>query len=99
MRRRQFIRLISGAAAAACPLAVRAQQVERERRIGVLMSTGADDAEGKARFAAFLGGLEKLGWIDGRNARIDTRWPVGGVDEVRKFAVELVALAPDIILA
>ena len=68
------------------------------RRIGVLMSTGADDPEGQARIAAFLGGLQQLGWTDGRNVQIDTRWPEGDA-EARKYAAELVALAPDVILA
>jgi hypothetical protein len=73
MKHRDFITLIGGAAAA-WPLAARAQQGERARRVGVLMSTAADDAEGRARIAAFLGELQKLGWIHGRNVRIDTRW-------------------------
>jgi putative tryptophan/tyrosine transport system substrate-binding protein len=99
MRRREFITLLGGAAAA-WPLAVRAQQSERVRRIGVLMSTAADDPEGQARIAAFLDGLHQLGWSDGRNVQIDTRWPAGSdVDQVLKYAAELVALAPDVILA
>jgi ABC-type uncharacterized transport system substrate-binding protein len=99
MKRREFITLLGGAAAA-WPLAARAQQGERVRRIGVLMSTGAGDPEGQARIAAFLDGLHQLGWSDGRNVQIDTRWPAGSdVDQVRKYAVELVALAPDVILA
>jgi putative tryptophan/tyrosine transport system substrate-binding protein len=96
-RRRDFITLLGGAAAA-WPIAARAQQQERTRRIGVLMSTGADDPEGQARIAAFLGGLQRLGWTDGRNALIDVRWPKGGA-EARKYAADLVALAPDVILA
>jgi putative ABC transport system substrate-binding protein len=95
--RREFITLLGGAAAA-WPLAAQGQQGDRVRRIGVLMSTAADDAEGKARIAAFLDGLQKLGWIDGRNVRIDTRWPTS-TEQVRKYAAELVALAPDVILA
>jgi putative tryptophan/tyrosine transport system substrate-binding protein len=95
LERREFITLLGGAAVA-WPLAARAQQ--RVRRIGVLMSTAADDAEGRARIAAFLGGLEKLGWIDGNNVRIDTRWPTS-TEEVRKYSAELIALAPDVILA
>jgi len=98
MRRREFITLIGGAAAA-WPLAARAQQAERVRRIGVLMSLGANDAEGQARLAAFLQGLQQLGWIDGRNVRIDTRWGAGDADRTRRYAAELVALAPDVILA
>src|SRR5215472_4716820 len=87
-----------GGAAATWPLAARAQQPDQMRRIGVLMSTAADDAEGRARIAAFLDGLGKLGWIDGHNVRIDTRWPTS-TEEVRKYAAELIALAPDVILA
>jgi putative ABC transport system substrate-binding protein len=98
MRRREFLGML-GSTAIAWPLAARAQQGERVRRIGVLMSTAADDTEGRARIAAFLGGLQKLGWIDGRNVRIHARWPTGSAEEVRKYAAELVALAPDIILA
>ena len=96
MRRREFISLLGGAAA--WPLAARAQQGERVRRIGVLMSTAADDPEGRARIAAFLDGLQQLGWTDGRNAQIDIRWPKGE-SEARKYAADLAALAPDVILA
>jgi putative ABC transport system substrate-binding protein len=97
LSRRDFLTLLGGAAAA-WPLAARAQQAERMRRIGVLMSTAADDPEGRARIAAFLDGLQRLGWTDGRNAQIDVRWPKGGA-EARKYAADLVALGPDIILA
>ena len=97
MRRREFITLLGGAAAT-WPLAARAQQSERMRRIGVLMSTAADDPEGRARIAALLGGLQQLGWTDGRNAQIEVRWPRGAA-EARQYAAELVALAPDVILA
>ena len=97
MRRREVITLIGGAAAA-WPLAARAQQGERMRRIGVLMSTAADDPEGRARISAFQVGLQQLGWTDGRNAQIEIRWPQDGA-EARKYAAELVALAPDVILA
>ena len=69
------------------------------RRIGVLMTAAADDPEGQARIAAFLQGLQQLGWTDGRNVRIDTRWGAGDADRHRKYAAELVALAPDVILA
>jgi putative ABC transport system substrate-binding protein len=93
MRRRQFITLLGGAAVA-WPLAAGAQQ----RRVGVLMSRAADDDEGQARLAAFVKGLRQLGWTDGRNMRIDTRWPVGDAKRGRS-AEELVALAPDVILA
>jgi putative ABC transport system substrate-binding protein len=98
LRRREFITLLGGAAVA-WPIAARAQQGDRVRRIGVLMSQAADDAEGQARLAAFLQGLQQLGWIDGRNMRIDTRWGAGDADRTRKYAAELVALAPDIIVA
>jgi putative ABC transport system substrate-binding protein len=69
------------------------------RRIGVLMSVAADDPEGKARFKAFQQGLQQLGWIDGRNVRIETRWSGGKADDARRYAAELIALAPDVILA
>jgi ABC-type uncharacterized transport system substrate-binding protein len=99
MRRREFITLLGGAAVA-WPLAVRAQQPERMRRIGVLMSgAGADDPDGQARSAAFLQGLQQLGWTDGRNIRVDYRWGMGDADLFRRYAAELVALAPDVILA
>ena len=98
MQRREFITLLSGAAAT-WPLAARAQQGEPVRRIGVLMSLGADDKEGQARLAAFLQGLQELGWIDGRNMRVDTRWGAGDGERVRKYIAELVGLAPDVILA
>jgi len=95
--RRQFITLLGGAAAA-WPLAGRAQQPERVRRIGVLMNLASDDAEGQARLAAFHQGLQQLGWTVGRNVQIDYRWGAGNADYIRKFAAELVALAPDVIL-
>jgi putative tryptophan/tyrosine transport system substrate-binding protein len=98
MRRREFITLLSGAAAA-WPLAARAQQGERVRRIGVLMNLAADDPEGQGRLAAFLQGLQQLGWTAGRNLQIDTRWVAGNADHIRKHAAELVALAPDVILS
>jgi ABC-type uncharacterized transport system substrate-binding protein len=98
MKRRKFITLLGGAAVS-WPLAASAQQSERMRRIGVLMSTAADDPEGKARFMAFRQGLQQLGWDDGHNARIETRWSGGRADDVRRYAAELVALAPDVILA
>ena len=96
--RREFITLLGGAAAA-WPLAARAQQGERMRRIGVLMPCAADDPEAQARVAAFLQGLQQLGWTVGRNVRIDTRWAAGDAAEIRRYAAELVALAPDVILA
>src|SRR5215472_2489313 len=97
MRRRKFISLLGGAAA--WPLAAHAQQGDRIRRIGVLMPSAADDPEFQARITAFLQGLAQLGWLDGRNVRIDTRWGVADADRIRKYAAELVALAPDVILA
>jgi putative tryptophan/tyrosine transport system substrate-binding protein len=97
VKRRSFITLLGGAAA--WPLAARAQQVERMRRIGVLMSPAIDDPEGQARIEAFLEGLHQSGWTVGRNVRIDTRWAAGDADRSRKYAAELIALAPDVILA
>ena len=87
-----------GGAAATWPLAARAQQGERMRRIGVLQSLAADDAEGQARLAAFAQGLQQSGWIIGRNVRIDTRWAAGDAERIRRYAAELVALTPDVIL-
>ncbi len=98
MRRRDLITLVGGAAAA-WPLAARAQQPAGVRRIGVLMHFAADDPESQARLTAFLQGLQELGWTDGRNVRIDTRWAAGDADRFRRYAAELVALAPDVILA
>ena len=97
MRRREFITLLGGAAA--WPLAARAQQAERVRRIGVLMNFSADDAEGQARLAAFRQGLQQAGWSVGGNIRIDYRWAADDAELFRKYAAELVALAPDVILA
>jgi putative ABC transport system substrate-binding protein len=96
--RRAFI-LALGGAAAAWPLAARAQQPERMRRVGVLMHLAADDPEGQARIAAFTQGLQELRWTIGRNVRIDYRWAAGDAERGRKYAAELVALAPDVILA
>ena len=98
MQRREFITLLGGTAVA-WPLAARAQESERMRRIGALVPGSADDAEYKARMTAFLQELQQLGWSDGRNVRIDTRWAAGDANLVRKYAAELVALAPDVILA
>jgi hypothetical protein len=92
--RRQFIFAL-GRAAAAWPLAARAQQGECMRRIGVLGGTAADDPQNQARMGAFVQGLQQLGWIDGRSVRIDTRWPAGDAADTRKYAAELVALSPD----
>ena len=99
MKRREFMSLIGGAAAA-WPLTARAQQGERVRRIGALAGgVAADDSDAQANFAAFLQVLQQLGWTDGRNLRIDYRWGLGNVDNIRKYAAELAALAPDVILA
>src|SRR3974390_385287 len=99
MRRREFIPLMGGGAAATWPLAARAQQPERMRRIGVLMYTAADDKQGQTRFAAFLQGLQEAGWAVGRNVHVDTRWAAGDADRFRNYAAELVGLAPDVVLA
>src|SRR5215813_9440181 len=98
MKRREFITLLGGAAAAG-PLTARAQQGERMRRIGVLMPADADNPDNQARLAAFLQGLQQFGWAVGRNLRIDLRWAAGEVDRNRQYAEELVGLAPDVILA
>ena len=95
MRRRDFITLVGGTAV--WPLAARAQQPERMRRIGVLIT--ADDLEGRTRLAAFQQALQQLGWSDGRNVRIDIRWCETDAERARRYAQELVALAPDIFLA
>ena len=97
MQRRAFMGHVVGAAV--WPVVAQAQQPERMRRIGVLLSTAADDPESAARIASFLQGLQQLGWIEGRNLRIDIRWAAGDAELYRKYAAELVALAPDIILA
>src|SRR5262249_16442859 len=97
MKRRQFITLLG--TAAAWPLAVRAQQGQRIRRIGVLMHLAADDPEAQSRVAALAQGLQQSGWTIGRNVRIDTRWAAGSAERIRKYAAELAALAPDVILA
>src|SRR3954453_18965688 len=97
MRRRDFILLLG--AAPTWPVAVGAQQPERVRRIGVLMTLAAGDQQSQRRIAAFVQGLEKLGWTDGRNMRIDYRWSAANAEDIRKYAVELAALAPDVILA
>jgi putative ABC transport system substrate-binding protein len=101
MRRRKFIKMLAGSAAPALlsPLPLRAQQADQVRHIGVLISQAADDPEGQARMAAFRQGLQQLGWTDGRNLRVDTRWGGGGVGRIRRDAAELVALAPNVILA
>jgi putative tryptophan/tyrosine transport system substrate-binding protein len=96
LKRREFITLLGGAAAA-CPLAARAQQPERVRRIGALMPFTADDAEGKAIVAALRRGLHELGWTDGRNIRVEYRWGGRNVERTRAYAAELVGLSPDLI--
>ena len=98
MKRRKFIALLGGAAAA-WPVAARAQQPERMRRIGIILATTADDAEFQAWVGAFLQALALLGWTIGRNVRIDTRWATANPGEIRRHAAELAALAPDVILA
>src|SRR3954463_1993486 len=97
MQRREFITLVGSAAAG--PLVGRAQQGEGWRHVGVLMSVAADDPEGPVRAAAFAHGLQQLGWSVGGNVRIDYRWGAGDGDRIRSYAAELVALAPDVILA
>ena len=98
LRRREFVALL-GSVAAAWPLAARAEQAERMRRIGVLMSLAADDPESQARLTAFAQGLQELGWSVGRNLRIDYRWAAGDANRSRSYTTELLALAPDVILA
>ena len=97
MKRRQMIAALSGAAA--LPIAARAQQGERMRRIGVLMNRAADDPTGQARLKVFQQALQQLGWNDGRNVRIDIRWCETDAERARRYAQELIALAPDILLA
>jgi len=98
MRRREFISLF-GCAVAAWPVAARAQQAEQMRRIGVLLSAAADDPDGQAGIAAFSQALQQLGWAVGGQLRIDTRWGQNDEDLERKYAAELVALKPDIIVS
>jgi putative ABC transport system substrate-binding protein len=99
MRRREFITLLGGAGAA-WPLAARAQQPERMRRIGVLMGSAESDRDAQAWYMAFREGLQKLGWLDGRNTQIDTRWATpDNAESMRRFAIELVALQPDVLLS
>ena len=97
MRRRDFITLL-GSVVAEWPLAARAQQPEKLRRIGVLMSRAAHDPQGQARLAAFQQALLQLGWAEGRNVRMDVRWTAGVAEQLHKYAEELVALMPDAIL-
>src|SRR5262249_30770013 len=97
MKRRKFITLLGGAAAS-WPLAARAQQGDRMRRVGVLMGV-ADDAEGQARVKGLQQGLQELGWIEGRNIRINYRWTGGDTTRIRAYAAELLKLSPDVIVA
>jgi ABC-type uncharacterized transport system substrate-binding protein len=97
-KRREFITLLGGAAAV-WPLAARAQQPERVRRVGVLMALAADSPSAQADLAAFLQGLRQLGWSEGRNLQIDIRWGAGNADNIRKGVTELAAFAPDVIYA
>jgi putative tryptophan/tyrosine transport system substrate-binding protein len=97
MRRREFITLLGGAAAA-WPLAARAQQPERMRRVGVLTAFAADDPAAKTRVLAFAQAMAQLGWIEGRNVRIDVRWGTVDAERPRKYAAELAAVKPDVIL-
>jgi putative tryptophan/tyrosine transport system substrate-binding protein len=97
LRRRDFFTLLGGAAVV-WPLAARAQQGERVRRIGVLMAYAESDREAQTLVAAFRDGLQKVGWTEGHNIRIDTRWAVE-VELMQQFAKELVALQPDLILS
>src|ERR1700730_5776019 len=96
LRRRGFI-LTLGSAVIARSLAAYAQQPDRPKRIGMLMNLAAEDGESHARLAAFQQGLDQLGWTEGRNVRIYARWGAGDVDSFRRYAVELVALAPDVL--
>src|SRR5215472_11397409 len=97
MKRREFISLISGAVTA-WPLAVRAQQPTRIRRLGVLLNLSENDVEAQRLVKAFGEGLAQLGWADGRNLRIDYRWAGGDVGRIRTFAKQLVELSPDIMV-
>jgi putative tryptophan/tyrosine transport system substrate-binding protein len=98
MRRREFVTPIGGMLLKA-PSSALAQATERMRRIGVLMSFEADEPEAHARRTAFVQGLQKLGWTEGRDVQIDTRWAADDADRDRRYSAGLVALAPDVILA
>ena len=97
MRRREFITLLGGAAV--WPRAVHAQEPERLRHIGLLMSVGESDPEGQAQLTAFRQKLKELGWVDGRNVRLNIRWGAGNAERYHRYAADLVALAPDVIVA
>src|SRR5262245_4980817 len=96
--RREFITLLGGAAAA-WPLAARAQQSDRTRRIGVLIQVTEDDPQARIKLAAFVRKLQELGWKEGRNLQIDIRWGGGDADRIRKYAAEVIARAPEVVLA
>ena len=98
IKRREFFTLLGGAVVA-WPLVARAQQGERVRRIGVLMAYAENDAEGQANVAAFRKELQKLGWTEGRNIRIDTRWASADFESIQQFAKDLVALQPELVLS
>jgi putative tryptophan/tyrosine transport system substrate-binding protein len=98
MRRRNFIAGLASVTTA-WPVAARAQQPEKMRRIGVLMSFAAEDAVAQARLPEFQQALQQLGWMDGRNVRIDIRWSASEPERIRKYAAELVSFTPDVILA
>jgi putative ABC transport system substrate-binding protein len=97
MRRRQFIAGLGSAAT--WPIVARAQQPTRMRRVGALLNLSSDDPEALSRVTAFAQGLQQLGWSDGRNVRIDFRWSAGDVERARRYATELLELAPDVIMA
>jgi putative tryptophan/tyrosine transport system substrate-binding protein len=98
MRRREFITLVGGTVAA-WPVCARAQQSEQIRRVGLLMNTAADSPEAQPRLSAFQQGLEQLGWSDGRTVRIDIRWGANDAELDRRYAAELISLAPDLVVA
>src|SRR5262249_10324350 len=98
MRRRDFINLLASTAAG-WPLAARAQQSSRLRRVGVLMTFAADDPDGQANFAALAQGLQEFGWTVGRNLRLDYRWGANDLDRFRTYAAELITLSPDVVVA
>ena len=97
MKRRHFVRLVCGAAVA-CPALLHGQAPNRMRRVGVLMNLAEADPQSQTQIAAFLQGLQDVGWSAGRNVQIDYRWTEGNVDKIRRYGSELVALAPDVIL-
>ena len=98
MRRRDFITLVGGAAAG-WPLAARAQQPDRVRRLGVMTDTAENNPEGQARVAALRQRLRELGWLEGRNLKVDYRWSESNIEHARAYAAEIVALDPDVIFA